>query len=66
MNCHAHTVDPRSLRAARLLGSHAHVSNARRTETSRPGHPFGRIKDALYELVDLTARERFEARKPCF
>ena len=27
---------------------------------------FGRIKEVLYELVDLTARERFEARKPRF
>ncbi len=63
MNCHAHTVESKILRVARQLGCHGYVSHATRTEAQGSGHPFGRIKDALYELVDLTARERFEARK---
>jgi hypothetical protein len=63
MSCHAHTVEPKILRVARQLGRHGHVSHATMTEAQGPGRPFGRIRDFLYELVDLTARERFEARK---
>ncbi|MFQ5457737.1 MAG: hypothetical protein ACE5FC_04700 [Myxococcota bacterium] len=60
MNCHAHSLRPRTHGQSARRGRIARGTRQRRSGTSV------RLKEALYDLVDMTARERFEARKPRF
>ena len=60
MNCQAHNYRTRTHRRPTRLGRMGHDSRPRRVGAME------RIKETLYGLVDMTARERFEARKPRF
>jgi hypothetical protein len=60
MNCHAHSIRTKTHgRPARFIQA-AHGGRHRRAGAVL------RFKEVLYDLVDMTARERFEARKPRF
>lgn len=60
MNCQAHIYRTANRRRPARLGHLHHELRVR-----RPG-AVERFKETLYGLVDMTARERFEARKPRF
>lgn len=60
MNCQAHSYRTRTQRRPSRLGRIEHESRSRRAGAVE------RFKETLYGLVDMTARERFEARKPRF
>ncbi|MDP3939034.1 MAG: hypothetical protein Q8R92_12995 [Deltaproteobacteria bacterium] len=60
MNCQTQSYRTRNQRGPTRLGQIGHGSRPRRIGAVE------RFKETLYGLVDTTARERFEARKPRF
>jgi len=60
MNCQAQSCQTRTQRRPSRHGRMGHEARPRRLGAVE------RFRETLYGLVDMTARERFEARKPRF